>query len=137
MSDLPRIVQTVIDAEDVREVAEFYRELFGLEYRPGDEPGAGDDADDLEWLVLRDPAGGHQLAFQQVDRLVPTTWPADEVPMQLHLDCTVPDVEALERHLARARALGARLVLDRSDDPDEPLYVVADPAGHPVCLFVG
>ncbi|GAB4000064.1 VOC family protein [Nocardioides marmoraquaticus] len=135
MSDHPRIAQTVIDAEDVRAVAEFYRELFGLQYRPGDEPGDGPD--DLEWLVLRDPAGGHQLAFQQVERLVPTTWPEDDVPMQLHLDCTVPDVEALERHRARADELGGRLLLDRSDDPDEPLYVVADPAGHPLCLFVG
>lgn len=135
MSDHPRIAQTVIDAEDVRVVAEFYRELFGLQYRPGDEPGGGPD--DLEWLVLRDPAGGHQLAFQQVGRLAPTTWPEDDVPMQLHLDCTVPDVEALERHRTRAEELGGRLLLDRSDDPDEPLYVVADPAGHPLCLFVG
>jgi catechol 2,3-dioxygenase-like lactoylglutathione lyase family enzyme len=135
MSEHPRIVQTVIDAEDVRAVAEFYRELFGLEYRPGDEPGDGPD--DLEWLVLRDPAGGHQLAFQQTDRLPTTTWPDPEVPMQLHIDCTVPDLDALERHRSRAEALGARLVLDRSDDPDEPLYVLADPAGHPFCLFVG
>jgi hypothetical protein len=27
------------------------------------------------------------------------------------------------------------LVLDRTDDPDEPLYVLADPAGHPFCIF--
>ena len=26
--------------------------------------------------------------------------------------------------------------LDRTDDPDEPLYVYADPAGHPFCIFV-
>ncbi|MGW0888897.1 VOC family protein, partial [Micrococcus luteus] len=26
---------------------------------------------------------------------------------------------------------------DRSDDEDEPLYVFADPAGHPFCVFVG
>jgi hypothetical protein len=25
---------------------------------------------------------------------------------------------------------------DRSDDPDEPLRVYADPAGHPFCIFV-
>lgn len=28
-------------------------------------------------------------------------------------------------------------VLDRADDPDEPLYVLADPSGHPFCIFVG
>jgi len=27
-------------------------------------------------------------------------------------------------------------LFDRSDDPDEPLFVFADPAGHPFCLFV-
>jgi hypothetical protein len=26
--------------------------------------------------------------------------------------------------------------LDRTDDDDEPLYVLADPSGHPFCLFV-
>ena len=30
----------------------------------------------------------------------------------------------------------ATLRLDRSDDPEEPLYVYADPAGHPFCIFV-
>lgn len=135
VSDHPQIVQTVIDAVDVRGVAEFYRVLLGLEYRPGDEP-PGEGPDELEWLVLRQPDGGPALAFQQVARLTPTTWPSDDVPMQLHLDCTVPDVDALERHRRVAEGLGARLLLDRADDPDEPLYVFADPAGHPLCVFV-
>jgi hypothetical protein len=25
---------------------------------------------------------------------------------------------------------------DRFDNPEEPLYVFADPAGHPFCIFV-
>jgi hypothetical protein len=57
--------------------------------------------------------------------------------MQMHLDLTVPDVEELERQVARATSLGATLLLDRTDEEDEPLYVLADPAGHPFCLFVG
>ena len=32
----------------------------------------------------------------------------------------------------RALALGARPLEDRSDDPEEPLRVYADPAGAPV-----
>ncbi len=28
------------------------------------------------------------------------------------------------------------MLLDRTDDPEEPLYVFADPAGHPFCIFV-
>jgi len=30
----------------------------------------------------------------------------------------------------------ATIRLDRSADPDEALYVFADPAGHPFCVFV-
>ena len=132
---IPTIRQVVLDGTDVRQLAEFYRVLFGYTYRPGDEPGAP-GADDLQWLVLRGPAGAVQLAFQQVDELTPTTWPDDTVPMQLHLDCSVPDVEALQAVLHRARELGATVRFDRSDDPDEPLYVLTDPAGHPFCVFV-
>ena len=36
----------------------------------------------------------------------------------------------------RALGLGARLLLDRSDDAEERLYVYADPDGHPFCIFV-
>jgi len=25
--------------------------------------------------------------------------------------------------------------MDRTSDPDEPLYVLTDPAGHPFCLL--
>jgi hypothetical protein len=35
----------------------------------------------------------------------------------------------------RALVLGARLLEDRSDDPEEPLRVYADPAGHPFCII--
>lgn len=131
----PQLLHTVLDTTDVRGLAEFYRQLLGLQYRPGDEPPA-DDTDDADWLVLVDESGARKLAFQQVEQLTPTTWPADDVPMQLHLDLTVPDRTELERHRERAGSLGARLLLDRTDDPDEPLYVFADLAGHPFCIFV-
>lgn len=131
MTAHPTLVQTVLDARDPRELAEFYRELLGMTYRPGDEPEHGEK----DWLVLRSEHGP-QLAFQRDEDLRATTWPEGDVPQQFHLDAAVPDVEALERQRDRALALGARLLLDRSDDPDEPLYVVADPAGHPLCLFV-
>jgi len=36
----------------------------------------------------------------------------------------------------RALLLGARLLYDRTDDPEEPLRVYADPSGHPFCIFV-
>lgn len=81
--------------------------------------------------------GSRKLAFQEVSRLERSTWPRHDVPRQLHVDFTVPDVAALERHKARAEALGASVLLDRTDEEDEPLYVFADPSGHPFCLFVG
>jgi hypothetical protein len=34
-------LHTAIDTTDARGLAEFYRELLGLRYRPGDEPPAG------------------------------------------------------------------------------------------------
>jgi hypothetical protein len=136
MSDFPRLLHTVLDATDCRGLAEFYRELLGLQYRPGDELPT-DGPDDADWLVLVDDAGDRVLAVQEVERLQPTTWPEHDVPMQLHLDFTVPDVAALERHRDRALALGARVLLDRTDEEDEPLYVLADLAGHPFCIFVG
>jgi hypothetical protein len=133
----PTILQTVLDTTAPRALAEFYRELFGLRYRSGDEPPEDGASDEPDWLVLVDATGSRRLAFQLVDRLERTTWPAPDVPMQLHLDCTVVDVAELERHRARAESLGATLLLDRVDDPEEPLYVLSDPAGHPFCLFVG
>ena len=93
-------------------------------------------SDDADWLVLVDSQGVRKLAFQQVDSLPRTTWPGPGIPMQLHLDFTVPSVGELQRQRERAQALGAELLLDRTDDPDEPLYVFAGLAGHPFCIFV-
>ncbi len=134
MTDHPQLLHTVLDTTRPRELAEFYRELLGLQYRPGDEPVEGET--DVDWLVLTDAQGARKLAFQGVEELPRTTWPRHDVPMQLHLDLTVPGVDDLERQRGRAEALGAELLLDRTDDPDEPLYVFADLAGHPFCIFV-
>ena len=135
MVEYPQLLHTVLDTTDVRGLAEFYRELLGLRYRPGDEPPT-DAADDADWLVLVDANGARQLAFQQVDRLERTTWPQHDVPMQLHVDYTVTSFDELQRQRERAESLGAGILLDRTDDEDEPLYVFADPSGHPFCIFV-
>ncbi|HST82681.1 MAG TPA: VOC family protein [Kineosporiaceae bacterium] len=129
----PAIRQVVLDTMDVRMLAEFYRQLLGLRYRPGDEPA---EVDEPDWLVLHDDAGAVRLAFQQVSYLPQATWPDGPHQQMLHLDLTVPTVADLELQDVRALALGARLLLDRSADPEEPLRVYADPAGHPFCIFV-
>lgn len=134
----PIVRQVVLDTTDARGLAEFYRRLLGWRYRPGDEPPAPDEPDPngRDWLVLRQPDGGLGIAFQNVDALPRATWPEGPIPQQLHLDMTVPDVAELDAQHERAVGLGAELLLDRSDDPEEPLRVYADPAGHPFCIFV-
>lgn len=136
MTEYPQLLHTAIDTTDARALAEFYRLLLGLQYRRGDEPPMDGEADDADWLVLEDSAGARQLAFQQVERLEWTTWPGHDVPMQMHLDFTVSSSQELQRQYERAESLGAQLLLDRTDDSNEPLYVLADPSGHPFCLFV-
>ncbi|MBE7188781.1 VOC family protein [Jatrophihabitans endophyticus] len=130
MTGSARLRQVVLDTTDVRRLAEFYRGVLGWDYRPGDEPPA-----DLDWLVLRNPDGGVSLAFQQTDALPETTWPDADVPQQLHLDLSVASPAELTAEHDRVVGLGARVRLDRFDDPDEPLYVFADPAGHLFCIF--
>lgn len=133
MATYPSVLQTVLDTTDARAAAEFYRQLLGYVYRPGHETPdpAGDD-----WLVLHDAGGDRRLAFQQVGRLTPSTWPDHAVPQQLHLDMTVPSVEELLAQHGRVLALGGRMIFDRIDDPEEPLRVYADLDGHPFCIFV-
>jgi hypothetical protein len=138
MAEFPTIRQVVLDTADVRGLAEFYRRMFGLTYRPGDErpaPGEPDPRGD-DWLVLRAPGGGIGLAFQQVDDLKAPTWPDPTVPQQLHLDTSVQTMTELDIQTNRAIELGARVIQDRSDDPEEPIRVFGDPSGHPFCIFV-
>ena len=135
MAEYPQLLHTAVDTTDARALAEFYRQLLGLSYRPGDDRPVDGEADEADWLVLVDSHGARKLAFQQVVRLERTTWPTHDVPMQMHLDFTVSSLEELQRQRERAESLGAQLLLDRTDS-DEPLYVLADPSGHPFCLLV-
>lgn len=135
MASYPILMHTALDALDCRRLAEFYRQFLGLHYRPGDEPereGAGE----ADWLVLVDDDGRRVFAFQQVPELTRPDWPDHTVPKQMHHDFAVADTDDLTRQRRRAENLGATLLFDRTDD-DEPLYVLADPEGHPFCLLVG
>ena len=139
MSDFPPVVpqllHTVLDAVDVRSEAQFWRDLLGLAYRPGDEvPDEGPD--DADWLVLTHPDGRRCLAIQGVDALTPSRWPEPGHPSVSHLDTTVPSRTALDAVHERVLELGGELRLDRTDDPDEPLRAYASPEGHVFCVFV-
>lgn len=133
--DYPELLHTAIDARDCRGLAEFYRALLGLRYRAGEEPPV-EGKDDADWLVLLNADGDRVVTIQEKADTTPSTWPAEDVPMQMHMDFKVATLEELIRHRARAEALGARVLYDRSADEGEPLYVLADPAGHPFCLLV-
>lgn len=134
MTRFPRLANVVVDTRDVRRTAEFYRRLLDLVYRDGDAPPAS-GPDTADWLVLYTRDGHRLLAFQQADDLRESTWPEPDVPMQMHLCFYVDDPDLLDAEADRAQGLGATLRAHRTDDPDEPLYVLTDPAGHPFCLY--
>jgi catechol-2,3-dioxygenase len=137
-SSFPIVRQVVLDTTDARRLAEFYRQLLGFVYRPGDDPPEEHEPDlrGQDWLVIRHRSGAPLLAFQQVSALPEPTWPEDGTPQQFHLDLTVPTREELDVQHQRALDLGARLLVDRSEDEEEPLRVYTDLAGHPFCIFV-
>ena len=100
----PTLRQVVLDCEDARALAEFYRQLLGIHYRAGDEPPADGmpDTNGKEWLVLCDATGTPRLAFQQVPSLPEPTWPEGPRPQMLHLDTTVPTLGDLHTQHERA-----------------------------------
>lgn len=135
-SSQPAFRSIVLDTTDPRGLAEFYRQLLGYVYGDGYEPSPAEESEPADWLVLHDPAGGIRLAFQGVEELPASTWPGTVVPQQLHLDFSVPTSDELARQHARVLSLGGHVLQDRFNDPDEPIYVFADPAWHPFCIFV-
>lgn len=108
----------VLDSPDARSLAEFYAAVLG-----------GTIKDSGEGWVDLEGCGGVPLAFQTAPGHVPPKWPTPDASQQLHLDLTVPDLDAAEKQLL---ALGAR-VLD-AEDRERSFRVYADPAGHPFCL---
>ena len=116
MSDDIRLSVTTVDAPDALALATFYAELTG-----------GITKGSEHWATVSGPNGC--IAFQQVDDFRPPVWPGAVVPMQMHLDFFVDDLEATG---ARAIAAGATL-LDFQPNSDH-CFVYADPAGHPFCL---
>lgn len=116
MTDLIRLSVTTVNAPDALALAEFYAEITG-----GLAKGTS------HWAKATGPNGS--IAFQQVADFRAPQWPEGAVPMQMHLDFFVDDLEATG---ARATSAGATL-LDFQPNSDH-CFVYADPAGHPFCL---
>ena len=131
----PQLLHTVLDAVDVRREAEFWRELLGLVYRPGDEVPDGRRRPRLAGPHRRRRAAGCWPSSRSPSRRAP---PGRARRSRCSSTSTSPSPaprSSPQQH-DRALALGATVLLDRTDDEDEPLYVFADPEGHPFCIFV-
>ena len=110
-----------IEAPDPRALATFYSELLG-------------------WPTVHEAPGTVVLAtspdvpvffvFQEASDYRRPVWPpvdGEQRPM-MHLDFQVGDLESA---VTEAVALGAVVA---SDQPQEDVRVLLDPAGHPFCL---
>lgn len=126
----PRLRAIVLDTEDAKGLAEFYHQLFGWEYVTD---LASEDAEN--WCTLQGPSGV-RISFERVDHLERAAWPDPVRPQQVHLDFVVPTGEELEIFHRKAVGLGVELLASETDDPDEEIYIYADPSGHPFCVFV-
>ena len=116
MSDRIRLSGTTLNAPDALALARFYAEITG-----------GVAQGDAGWASVTGPNG--DIGFQQVDDHRPPQWPRGEVPMQMHLDFFVDDLDATG---ARVMAAGATRYDDQPNS--DHCFVYADPAGHPFCL---
>lgn len=111
----------VIDCKDAHRAADFYSRLLGWE-KTAEEP---------DWVLMRDPAGGTGLSFQAEEGYAPPVWPEEPgMPQKMeHLDFLVDSLPEAERHaLACGAVKSPRQFL-------EGVTVFFDPDGHPFCLF--
>ncbi|MGP4048249.1 VOC family protein [Streptomyces sp. 2A115] len=110
-----------LDCPDPPALAEFYAGVLGGEVKQYDD----------NWYDLYAP-GGHRISFQRAPGYRPPDWPrADDNSQQLHLDFTVPDIDAAQ---AEVLALGATPLDLDDEDGRRGFRVYADPVGHPFCL---
>lgn len=117
MAAIARLGAVSLDCDDPAELAEFWKEVLGLEtFFESDTFVALKGADVL-------------LTFQKVDRHVAADWPEGPAPKQIHLELAVDDLEEAEAHAIAVGAVKAEL----QPDPDK-WRVLIDPAGHPFCI---
>lgn len=127
----PVLDLVVVDCPDPLALARFYGEVLGWDLESGSDaafatlapPGGGVGPDN--------PQGRTTLGFQRVEDWVAPTWPGGAHPQQMHLDLSVPDIDAAEPAVLTA---GARRH-EHQPATDGGFRVYLDPAGHPFCLI--
>lgn len=117
MTAIARLAGVSLDTADPARLAEFYRQLLGLELYI--------ETDDF--VALKGAA--ILVTAQRVEGHVPADWPTGPTAKQLHLELAVDDLEAAE---TAALALGATRAVEQPD-PNR-WRVLIDPAGHPFCI---
>ena len=110
------IAALTIDCADSQAMASFYRAAGGGEITHADAGSC--------WVTL----GGLLLVFREVADYQPPTWPASDVPLQMHFEFYVDDLVEAEKRLV---AFGASLA---EHQPHTNGRVMLDPAGHPFCI---
>jgi catechol 2,3-dioxygenase-like lactoylglutathione lyase family enzyme len=112
-----------VSAPDPVALARFYSRLLGWPVK----------AEEPNWAVVRDPAGGVGVACQTEEHYRRPTWPATatDQQMMMHLEIRVDD---LDGSVAHALECGATLA---DYQPQDDVRVCLDPAGHPFCLWLG
>ncbi|WP_106850193.1 VOC family protein [Blastococcus sp. Marseille-P5729] len=118
-----KITKTTIafDAADMQAESTFWASLLDGRIEPFDDDWINIVIGDGSWVVAVQHAPDHR----------PPTWPANDVPQQIHIDLYVDDIHASHEEVLR---LGARPLQDADLDAAEGWAVYADPAGHPFCL---
>jgi hypothetical protein len=113
---IARMPLTIIDCPDPGALARFYGAMLDWEVDASADRASACSDD------------GRCLAFHRVADYTPPTWPASDLPKQMHLDVLVDDLDAAE---AAVVELGAA----RHPHQPGPSYrVMVDPAGHLFCL---
>ena len=110
------VAGVMLDCPDAAALSAFYAELLG---KPVTYQGDG--------MAMIGAEGEQPVMFQQVASYTAPGWPDPSRPQQIHLDVTVPDIDAAER---AALAIGAT----RLPGDGENWRVYADPVGKPFCL---
>lgn len=106
-----------LDCAHARPLAEFWAAMLGGEIV---FTSAAAVVVRTSWLAL---------SAIEVPAYRPPTWPAVDVPQQIHLDLAVSDLEAA---VAESLRLGATLAAEQPSPGRR--RVLLDPAGHPFCL---
>ena len=124
MSDTIRLSSVAVNCPDAPALAAFYADITAGEVVIAN----------AAWAIVDGPGG--RLDFQTVADHVPPTWPHAAVPMQMHLDFLVDDLDAAAARVVAAgatklRRAAQRRPLPRLRRPGRPPVLPHDLGRHP------